>query len=116
MARFCVGNRAAALSMVKHASDVQHTIEAGLLAAAAAGADGGSGGADGLPAVPPPEAVQRMRAVQSGYFEKGGLQPMHDSPQQQALPPPPLPQPNGQGLAGRPPLPAPPEASMKRSE
>ena len=38
MRRFCVGNRAAALSMVQHHGDVQQAIEAGLLAAAAAAA------------------------------------------------------------------------------
>jgi len=39
MRRFCVGNRAAALSMVRHHGDVQQAIEAGLLAAAAAAAE-----------------------------------------------------------------------------
>ncbi|PRW45440.1 UPF0187 chloroplastic [Chlorella sorokiniana] len=38
MRRFCIGNRTAALSMVRHHGDVQHAIEAGLLAAAAAAA------------------------------------------------------------------------------
>lgn len=43
MRRFCVGNRAAALSAVRHFSDVQQAIEAGLLAAAAAAQPLGSG-------------------------------------------------------------------------
>ena len=43
MRRFCVGNRTAALSAVRHFSDVQQAIEAGLLAAAAAGQPLGSG-------------------------------------------------------------------------
>ena len=122
MARFCVGNRAAALSTVKHAPDVQHAIEAGLLAAAAAGADDGGdgGGGDGAAvpaAVPPADAVQRMRAVQSGYFEKGGLRPLPATASPPLAPRPPAPpQTNGQGLAGRPPLPAPPAVAMKRSE
>lgn len=38
MRRFCIGNRTAALSMVRHQHDVQHAIENGLLAAAAAAA------------------------------------------------------------------------------
>ena len=124
MARFCVGNRAAALSALKHAPDVQRAIEAGLLAAAAAGADGGDGGDGGggdgatVPAaVPPADAVQRMRAVQSGYFEKGGLRPLPATASPPLAPRPPAPpQANGQGLAGRPPLPAPPAVAMKRSE
>ena len=35
MARFCVGNRTAALSMVKHHPDVLRTLDVGLAAAAA---------------------------------------------------------------------------------
>ena len=46
MRRFCIGNRTAALSMVRHHGDVQHAIEAGLLAAVAA-AESPTAGPDG---------------------------------------------------------------------
>lgn len=91
MARFCVGNRTAALSMVKHFPDVQHAIKNGLMAAAAA--EGPEGPEP--PAVPPPDAMQRMRQSQSGY----GLKHLQ--------------RPNGQA-ASLPPLAAPPATAMSR--